>query len=171
MIVMRLWRYLAIRRRSGQDHNIDKVLKHRRPESLTVRCPACPEVGFNIEESVVELSHPSRTWVPVPIIYFARLIKISHLHTLFISADGNFRLQRKRKNDDALDKSLNHGKGYFVNDEEYHKYLIGIPNKADVGVILFDGCPYFRSPLCRTLCVPSWRLFDSRINRNLKMRW
>lgn len=58
---MRLWRYLAIRRRSGQEHQIDNVLKHRRPNSLTVRCPACPEVGLNIEESVVELSSSRKT--------------------------------------------------------------------------------------------------------------
>lgn len=45
---MRLWRHLAERRRSGQEHGIDSEVSHRRPNSLAVRCPACPEVGFNV---------------------------------------------------------------------------------------------------------------------------
>lgn len=57
---------------------------------------------------------------------------LSHLYTLFISADGNFRLQRKKKNDDPLDKSLNAGNGYFVNEEQYQEYLEGVSQKADV---------------------------------------
>lgn len=49
MTVMRLWRHLAERRRSGQEHGIDSQVPHRRPNSLAVRCPACPEVGFNVD--------------------------------------------------------------------------------------------------------------------------
>lgn len=57
---MRLWRYLTIRRCSGQEHQIDNILKHRRPNSLAVRCPACPEIGLNVEESLVELANPQK---------------------------------------------------------------------------------------------------------------
>lgn len=46
---MRIWRHLAERRRSGQEHGIDNQVPHRRPSSLAVRCPACPEIGFNVE--------------------------------------------------------------------------------------------------------------------------
>ena len=45
----RVWRHLATLRRSGQTHGIDRLLSHRRPNSLAVRCPACPEPGFNVE--------------------------------------------------------------------------------------------------------------------------
>lgn len=49
MAVMRVWRHLAERGRSGQEHGIDSEVPYRRCNSLAVRCPACPEVGFNIE--------------------------------------------------------------------------------------------------------------------------
>ncbi|KAJ7602775.1 hypothetical protein B0H17DRAFT_968982 [Mycena rosella] len=47
--VYRVWRYLVLRRRTGQAQNIDAVITNRGPGSLAVRCPACPEVGFNIK--------------------------------------------------------------------------------------------------------------------------
>ncbi len=47
MPVMRIWRHLAERRRSGQEHGIDSEVPTRRPNSLAIRCPACPEIGFN----------------------------------------------------------------------------------------------------------------------------
>ncbi|KAJ3576610.1 hypothetical protein NP233_g319 [Leucocoprinus birnbaumii] len=106
-LAMRLWRTLALRRRSGQEHNIDLVLPHRRFGSLAVRCFACPEVGFNVEEWVLELSSEDKI----------------HIYTLYVSADGNFRLQRKRKNDDPDDKGLNKGNAYFVNDDSFQEYL------------------------------------------------
>ncbi|KAJ3567379.1 hypothetical protein NP233_g6404 [Leucocoprinus birnbaumii] len=106
-LAMRLWCTLALRRRSGQEHNIDLVLTHRRFGSLAVRCFTCPEVGFNVEEWVLELSSEDKI----------------HIYTLYVSADGNFRLQRKRKNDDPNDKGLNGGNAYFVNDDSFHEYL------------------------------------------------
>jgi hypothetical protein len=42
---------------------------------------------------------------------------------LFISADGNFRLQRKHKNDDPDDVALNGGRSYFVESASYKTYL------------------------------------------------
>ena len=44
-------------------------------------------------------------------------------NTLFISADGNFRLQRKHKNDDPDDVALNEGRSYFVESASYKTYL------------------------------------------------
>lgn len=60
---MCLWHYLALHHHSGQDHNIDSVLTHQRPGSLVVRCPTCPEAGFNVEEWVMELAPDEKTWV------------------------------------------------------------------------------------------------------------
>ncbi|KAJ7745064.1 hypothetical protein B0H16DRAFT_1856588 [Mycena metata] len=53
LFACRLWRFLALQRRSGQAHNIDVSVPHRRPGSLTIRCPACPEFGFNISEETM----------------------------------------------------------------------------------------------------------------------
>lgn len=53
---------------------------------------------------------------------------------LFVSADGNFWLQHKKKNDDPFDKALNAGNVYFVDNDKYQEYLKSISNKADVSV-------------------------------------
>ncbi|KAJ7238317.1 hypothetical protein B0H12DRAFT_973132, partial [Mycena haematopus] len=100
----RIWRFLALERRTGQAHEIDKLVPHRRGGSLTVRCPACPEVGFNIEAETINNAD-------------------EHKYTLFLSVDGNFKLQRKNKRDDPDDVALNDGAGYFVETEEYKRYV------------------------------------------------
>lgn len=48
---------------------------------------------------------------------------LRHKYTLFISADGNFRLQRKHKKDDPDDVALNEGRSYFVQSTSYKMYL------------------------------------------------
>ncbi|KAJ3555595.1 hypothetical protein NP233_g12170 [Leucocoprinus birnbaumii] len=112
-LVMCLWRHLVLLWQSGYIHRIDRVLTDRRPLCLALRCFACPEVGFNLDEWVLEL---------------ARSDKI-HIYTLFVSADGNFRLQRKRKNDNPNDKALNKGNAYFVDEAKFLEYLTGSGGK------------------------------------------
>ena len=55
-----------------------------------------------------------------------------HKYTLFIAADGNFRLQRKRKLDDPEDFALNSGNGYFVETERYQSYVSTVRDAKDV---------------------------------------
>jgi hypothetical protein len=64
-----------------------------------------------------------------------------HKFTLFVSVDGNFRLQRKRKNDDPEDFALNGGRAYFVEDAQYQQYLQCIEKTKDVRSILSDSIP------------------------------
>jgi hypothetical protein len=52
--VYQVWTHLASVRRRGQTHGIDKIISNRRPNSLAVPCPACPEIGFNVDRNVVE---------------------------------------------------------------------------------------------------------------------
>jgi hypothetical protein len=40
-----------MQKRSGQLHGIDQILCHRMPGSVIVRCPACPEADFNMNEN------------------------------------------------------------------------------------------------------------------------
>jgi hypothetical protein len=47
LLVMRIWRYLALRRRTGQTHGIDSYFPHRVPGSLIIHCPACPQIDLN----------------------------------------------------------------------------------------------------------------------------
>ncbi|KAJ6601680.1 hypothetical protein B0H10DRAFT_1958314 [Mycena sp. CBHHK59/15] len=103
----RIWRSLALERRTGQSHGIDELVPHRRPGSLTVRCPACLEPGFNISEETIRNALESER----------------HKFTLFLSADGNFKMQRKNKRDDPDDVALNYGGGYFVETKEYERYV------------------------------------------------
>lgn len=63
MTVMRIWRHITQRRRSGQEHGIDKLVPHRRPNTLAIRCPACPEVGFNLSVDTLANALVIETWV------------------------------------------------------------------------------------------------------------
>ncbi|KAJ7857401.1 hypothetical protein B0H13DRAFT_1902265 [Mycena leptocephala] len=117
LFAYRIWRYLALQRRTGQAHGIDHLIPHRRPGSLTVRCPACPEVGFNISPETMK----------------AALESEQHKFRLYLSGDGNFKLQRKNKRDDPDDVALNAGNGYFVETEEYQRYLKLVKPTEDAG--------------------------------------
>ncbi|KAF9439693.1 hypothetical protein P691DRAFT_690049, partial [Macrolepiota fuliginosa MF-IS2] len=54
------------------------------------------------------------------------------IYMLFISADGNFCLQHKRKNNNPLDKALNTSNAYFVANNKYQEYLKFVSNKLDM---------------------------------------
>ena len=58
----------------------------------------------------------------------------SHKYSLFLSLDGNFRLQRTHTNKrrDADDVALIDGHSYFVNDSDYAKYLKGVDPSSEV---------------------------------------
>ncbi|KAJ6543417.1 hypothetical protein DFH09DRAFT_1367992 [Mycena vulgaris] len=89
---------------------IDEVIITRRIGSLAVRCPACPEIGFNVAKATVDAAAESE----------------KHKFTQFLSSDGNFKLQRKRKVDDPDDFALNGGNAYFPEDNLYKVYVEGI---------------------------------------------
>ncbi|KAJ7213692.1 hypothetical protein C8J57DRAFT_1602006 [Mycena rebaudengoi] len=113
--VIRVWRHLALRRRSGQAQDIDSLIPSRRPGSLAVRCPACPKIGFNIDKETID----------------SALECEQHKFSLFLSSDGNFKLQRKRKVDDPDDVALNAGNAYFPEDTQYQKYVAEIRPSDD----------------------------------------
>ncbi|TDL14301.1 hypothetical protein BD410DRAFT_734301 [Rickenella mellea] len=104
--IVRLWRLLTMMKRMGQAHGIDTVLTHRTPGNMAVQCPACPEPGFNMDERIEPLDKSI----------------IRHTETIFLSLDGNFRLQRKKKNNDPDDIALIKG-AYFPDGQEYKDYL------------------------------------------------
>lgn len=56
----------------------------------------------------------------------------SHKYTLFLSVDGNFRLQRKNKRGDPDDMVLNRGNAYFVGSDDFKKYLAHVKPMDDV---------------------------------------
>ncbi|KAJ3576417.1 hypothetical protein NP233_g436 [Leucocoprinus birnbaumii] len=107
MTVMRVWRTLALLRRSGVDLGIGVYLPYRREGSIALRCPACPEVGFNVDEETLQKALAVET----------------HKYTFYIMVDGNFRLQQKKKTMDPDDFALNGGRSYFVEDSAFREYL------------------------------------------------
>lgn len=71
----------------------------------------------------------------------------SFTDTLFLSVDGNFRLQLKKKLRDVMDIHLHDGHAYFRNEEEYKKYLATAKDDRVVRFSLF----LFPPPLTLTL--------------------
>lgn len=134
MRVVRVWRHLALRRRSGQAQDIDSVITNRRLGSLAVRCPACPEIGFNVDKATVDAAPENKRCADET--YFETfdvdMRRLRHKYTLFVSSDGNFKLQRKRKTDDPDDVALNGGDAYFPNDSKYQEYAAKIGPADDV---------------------------------------
>ena len=64
---------------------------------------------------------------------------------LFLSADGNFWLQRKNKRGDPDDVALNNGNAYFMESEKCKEYLKQVKPLEDVRdlllcLILTDNC-------------------------------
>ena len=51
------------------------------------------------------------------------IITASHKFSTVLSIDGSHSLQKKAKNDDPDDISLNEGRGYFVQDGPFHTFL------------------------------------------------
>ncbi|KAF7371877.1 hypothetical protein MVEN_00044900 [Mycena venus] len=117
LFACRLWRFLTLERRTGQAHGIDRFVPHRRPGSLALRCPACPEVGLNVTlEQILNASEHER-----------------HKWTLFISTDGNFKMQRKNKQDDPNDMGLNSGNAYCVPAMRHKAYLGSLKPTDETG--------------------------------------
>ncbi|KAF7293465.1 hypothetical protein MIND_01124200 [Mycena indigotica] len=116
--VYRIWRYLALVRRSGQAFGINDVQPEgRRSNSLVVRCPACPEANFNVDLKTIDEASGDE----------------QHKYTLFLSADGNFKLRRKKKKGDPEDLQLNNGNAYFVESSSYKKYIKVVKPVAPAG--------------------------------------
>ncbi|KAJ3562098.1 hypothetical protein NP233_g9786 [Leucocoprinus birnbaumii] len=107
MTVMRVWRTLTALRRSGREHKMSTQIPDCRDHSIAIVCPACPEVGFNLDTETLENA----------------LLIETHKYTFYIMLDGNFQLQQKRKNTDLEDFALNKGHSYFVEEQAFREYL------------------------------------------------
>ncbi|KAF9471316.1 hypothetical protein BDN70DRAFT_939041 [Pholiota conissans] len=112
LIVMRFWRILMAKEHLGQAHGID-ILTPRRPQgNLLVFCPSCPEPGINMEPQ----------WEETP-------MHLRHLNHTLLTLDGNFHLNRYKKNSSSDDYSLYSGHSYYPKDSEFKAYLRSLPAK------------------------------------------
>ncbi len=92
-----------------------------------------------------------------------------HKYTLFVSADGNFRLQRKSKNDDPDDFALNGGRAYFVENEKYQQYLGFIEQTKDVCPILSGSMPNNKLIFFRTVVASIFKQIGCKMWSSLRM--
>ncbi|KAJ7089398.1 hypothetical protein C8R44DRAFT_556861, partial [Mycena epipterygia] len=106
----RIYQYLKTLVRLGQVHGIDEFMPYRPSENLVVNCPACPEVGVN-----VDIDSPRTP------------LSLRHIMQQQQTLDGNFHTGHFAKNCDPNDISLCNGKGQFPSDKEYRTYLGSIP--------------------------------------------
>ncbi|KAF9012936.1 hypothetical protein BDZ89DRAFT_963373, partial [Hymenopellis radicata] len=106
-LAARVMRKLASRRRSGQEHGIDKYITHRRPGSMSIFCPACPQPGFNIDLEVLAAAKEEER----------------HKYALNLSGDGTFNCPRIKKLDDPNDDALNAGNAYVAEETKFQTYL------------------------------------------------
>ena len=127
-----------MRKRSGQEHDIDAHFPHRMPGSVMVPCYACPEPGFNMNENDMDDMDDE----DIRLVYFSP--KFSdyaqgfgrHTKTLFLSADGHFGLMQKLKNNDLDDVSLLAGGATFSQKELYQEYIQSASESTEVCIIL-----------------------------------
>ncbi|KAF8219327.1 hypothetical protein L208DRAFT_1341368, partial [Tricholoma matsutake] len=117
--VEHIWHHLATQRWTDQAHEIDEILTHHHPGSLTLQCPSCPEVDFNIDQKIMDEAQENEM----------------HKYTLYLSMDGNFHLQWKHKNGDPDDMALNQGNGYFVESVAYKNYLAQVQPDTEYSVM------------------------------------
>ncbi|KAJ3562223.1 hypothetical protein NP233_g9711 [Leucocoprinus birnbaumii] len=131
VLVMRFWRTLSLRRWAGLEHKIYQILTHRRKYSLAVYCPACPEIGFTVDDAAVLAAPESDAYVASSQDKQGANNLDSHLFTLFLSLDGNFQLQRKRKNNDPNDVALNDGHAYFVEHSAFKAHMESVKKEKE----------------------------------------
>lgn len=57
---------------------------------------------------------------------------LRHIIQLFLALDGNFRLQKKKKNDDPDDVALMDGHAYFPHDATFRDYIKRVGDSKEV---------------------------------------
>ncbi|KAI0360938.1 hypothetical protein OH77DRAFT_1393632 [Trametes cingulata] len=112
LLASRIYRYLTMCKRSGRRHGV--VIPGRKDDDLTVPCLTCPIPAFNLPDD----------WENVP-------EHLGYLYRLNLCADGNYRLQKKSKPDDAADVALSTGQGFFVPHSEMYDALKNNANEDD----------------------------------------
>ncbi|SJL15315.1 uncharacterized protein ARMOST_18808 [Armillaria ostoyae] len=107
--VFRVWNLMKAERRAGIVHHFDALIPHRQMKNLLVRCPACPEAGWNLE--------PGSDTIPQV---------FRHMNQLQLTGDGNFHVNKAEANpinSDPEDLPLVGGRGVYPDRQEWENYL------------------------------------------------
>ncbi|KAL0568932.1 hypothetical protein V5O48_013043 [Marasmius crinis-equi] len=118
--VTNIWRRLTADKWNGRAFQLYKAFPNRKPNSIVIFCPACPEHGFNTEAR----------WELTP-------EQFRHLVQRLWFADGNFHLnsydKSKRQGTHGENVSLLNceGAGYFPPEGEMKEYLAIAPKNVE----------------------------------------
>ncbi|KDQ06493.1 hypothetical protein BOTBODRAFT_90682, partial [Botryobasidium botryosum FD-172 SS1] len=114
-IVVRFWRDLQMKLRSGQHVGLLAELPPVHQGSIALLCPACPQPDANATSS--SDGAPGSD---------------NHQRTLYLSMDANFRAQQKDKTNDPADFHLHPGGAYFREDSAFREYLAAVGDEHEV---------------------------------------
>lgn len=114
--VSRVWEFMRVRRHSGMNLGLDEEFPYRGCNPLTIRCPACPEVGVNMAADGVLASRD----------------QLPHTCQRRITTDGNFQLNMFRKRNSTTNDSLWGGDGYSPSQSELEAMLNRDPDSSEV---------------------------------------
>ncbi|SJL02890.1 uncharacterized protein ARMOST_06231 [Armillaria ostoyae] len=101
--VFHIWNLMKAEQRSGVLHKFEELIKHRCAKNLMVFCPACPEVGWNLEVGSEGIPY--------------------NMRQMQITGDGNFHINKQEKNTDPDDIALVGGRGIYPSCEDWETYL------------------------------------------------
>lgn len=119
----RLWRWIKKLKWAGRGQGSDQSAEPK-PGSLGIFCPACPQVGVNIDDRWKE--DPNR-WV----------------YRRVLTADGNFKADHVRQRAPTDDIWLSNGLGMTTNREAYAAFLQKAHEQKTVSLILLPMLPHF----------------------------
>ncbi|KAJ7720440.1 hypothetical protein B0H16DRAFT_1474428 [Mycena metata] len=108
--IVRQYRTSLMMKRAGRGHALSGVAGTAQGE-LALNCRACPHVGRNLPDGYDKIN-----WAEMP-------EDLRYKYFLFLAQDCNFRLINRNVSSEAKDPIIGDGLGYFVNHEQYAKYL------------------------------------------------
>lgn len=123
--IARQHRMMGMMKRAGRGHTNSGVGGTAQGE-LALLCRACPQPGKNLADGWDKIDWKkmpedlSCVFVDLP---GHELTRPRYKYFLFLAQDCNFRLINRNVSSEARDPIVDDGLGYFVNHEEYKRFL------------------------------------------------
>ncbi|KAF7984577.1 hypothetical protein HWV62_13799 [Athelia sp. TMB] len=103
--MIRQWRNLKMMKRAARGHASGGIGATKEGECAVI-CPACPQPGKNLPED----------WRNAP-------VNTRFVFELFLAADANFRMVRRKVSSEAANPTLSPGLSYFCEMSKYREHL------------------------------------------------
>ncbi|KAF7967079.1 hypothetical protein HWV62_35917 [Athelia sp. TMB] len=103
--MIRQWRNLKMMKRAARGHAPGGMAATKEGECAVI-CPACPHPGKNLPED----------WRNAP-------VNARFIYELFLAADANFRMVRRKVSSESANPTLSPGLSYFCEMSKYREHL------------------------------------------------